>query len=141
MVKERAKRQRYQAMYKRSVDEVLELRHQLSTRWESNDEERARMELEYDAFVVSDRVGDEGVSPTNVTPLMSSESSRDATHLSVRGVSVDLSDPGVCEVVGDEGEEEEEVEAAPTVSKKRKSPPCGYFLESGGSTEGKSMEY
>ena len=56
---------------------------------------------------------DEGVSPTHVTPLMSTESSRDATH-----GSVDLNEPGVCEFVGDEWEEEEEEEeAAPTPSK------------------------
>ena len=58
---------------------------------------------------------DEGVSPTHVTPLMSTESSRDATHR-----SVDLNEPGVCEFVGDEWEEEEEEEeeeAAPTPSK------------------------
>ena len=135
VVKEREKRQRYQAMYKRSVAEIVELRHQLATWWESNDEERARMQLDYDAFVASDRVGDEpddDVSPTIVTPLMSSDSSR----VMMGHGSVDLSEPGVCEFVRDEGEEEEEEdeEAAPPPSKKPKASDDRDSM-------GQSMEY
>ena len=117
----------------------MELRNQLSVRWESNDENRERMEQEYNAWVESGRVGDEaddGVSPAHVAPLMSTESSREATHR-----SVNLQEPGVCEIIGEDGEEEEEEEedAAPTANKKRKGPPSGYYLGSGGSTQGASM--
>ena len=157
LIKERVMRQKYQAMYNRMVEEMLELRNQLATRWESNDEERARMELDYEAFVASDRVGDEpdeGVAPSHVTPVMSAESSLEGTH-----ESVDQDVPGVCDVVlrGHhnvvEVEEVEVVEvAAPAPSKKRKAPPPGVFLGSGGSSQdrvrvdsrdsmGKSMEY
>ena len=74
VVKERSKRQRYQAMARHFYVEVLELRHQLAIRWESKDEERGRMELDYDGFVMSDRVGgeaDDGVALSHVTPLVS----------------------------------------------------------------------
>ena len=122
LVKERVKRQRYQALYRRGVAEIMELRNQLATWWESNDEERERMQLEYDAFVASGRVGDEpdeelGHEPAIVTPLMSNGSLLLMGH-----GSVNLSEPGVCEFefVGGEGEEEEDEdeEGAPPPSKK-----------------------
>ena len=143
VVKERSKRQRYQAMARHFYVEMLVLRRQLAVQWEINDDEREQMELNCDAFVMSDRVGDEpdeGVAPSHVTPLMSAESSLEGTHR-----SVDQDVPGVCDVVlrGHHNVEEVEVVegAAPTESKTRKSPPIGYFLGSGGSTEGKSVEY
>ena len=136
VVKERSKRQRYQAMARHFYVEVLELRHQLAIRWESKDEEREAMEVNYDAFVMSDRVGDEpdgddAKPPGTGTPLMSADGSSERRHWS----SSESQPPagGMARV-----EEVEVVElASQGSSKKRKSPPSSR----GGSTEGKSMEY
>ena len=126
LVKERVKRQRYQALYRRGLAEIMELRHQLATWWESNDEERERMQDEYDAFVASDRVGDEqdeelGNEPATVTPLMSSDSLPSV----VGHGSVNLSEQGVCEFgpgeKGEEEEEDEDEEGGPPPSKKPKA--------------------
>ena len=149
VVKERSKRQRYQAMARHFYVEVLMLRRQLAVQWETKDDEREQMELNYDAFVMSDRVGDEpddDEKPSDMTPLMSAEGSLEGTHNCSSSESQPSAD-------ANNREEVEVVEvAAPAPSKKRKAPPPGFFLGSGGSSQdrvrvdsrdsmGKSMEY
>ena len=129
MVRERVKRQKYQDMACRNWAEIQELWNQLAEWWETYDEQRERMEEEYEEWVQSGRVGvtaavEDGAGAPHVAPLMSPES---VVHR-----SVNLQDPSLNQGI-DDGEEEEVDDATPPVRRKRKMPP------SDGSTQGGSM--
>ena len=132
MVRERAKRQKYQDMACRNWAEIQELRNQLAERWDTYDEQREIMEEEYERWAKSGRVRvtvEDGAGAPHVTTLMSPEGVVDR--------SVNLQDPSLNEGIEDE-EEEGVDDVTPPIRKKRKMPSsdgCTWSVSMGASME------